>query len=274
MSNIHISIGSKSEILKLPTWKELRDFVPMDIFLTMSPFVIKTWAASHLLKKYKPTPAQVAQVSQVIDFDMSDLSDFDLSNDHTFRLNGREYHICRQQMENSTMREFIISDDFLSKYVEAINHQKPAEDHLYHLMGAMCRPQRLQKNPGDRRIPLLNIQHAKSLGAVFKRHARSLANKKDITLAAMICLYTALSTKNFIAKTYMPHLSGGENTGSRSIDFGWHTIVMDIAENGAFGTIEEVYNTNLHDIMVFCVKKALDAAAQVKNSIKPTNQRD
>lgn len=272
MSNIHITIGSKSEILKLPTWKELRDFVPMDIFLTMSPFVIKTWAASHLLRKYKATPAQVAQVSQVIDFDMSDLSDFDMSNDHTLKLNGIDYHLCRQHMENSTMREFIIADDFLSKYVEAINHQKPAEDHLYHLMGAICRPVSAKGNYGDRRVSLKNIHHAMTIGATFKRHARSVANKNSIKATAMICLYTALATKNFISKTYMPHLSGGENTGSRAIDFGWHTIVMDIAENGAFGKIEDVYNTNLHDIMVFCVKKALDHDAQVKNSIKPTTQ--
>jgi len=42
-------------------------------------------------------------------------------------------------------------------------------------------------------------------------------------------------------------------------NFGWWGIYLDVAESGVFGALEKVYQTSIHDICIFLVKKRADA---------------
>lgn len=252
---VNLHIGTKLENLQLPTFRELLSCVPLPVLAGLNGFNIQVAAATHILRRYHPSPEQVSELSKHIPVDLTDLSDLDWCVGVELSLFFRKYALCGKHMENSTIREFIIADDFLTAYVNALEAGKDATTELYQIMGAICRPI-VAKASADNREKLLSKEEAIHRGAFFQRHARSYFGP-DLRRVAVICLYTILSTKNFINRTYMPLLSSGEGE-SNPINFGWHTVVMDIAENGAFGTISEVYDKGLHDIMVFCVKKSID----------------
>ncbi len=246
--------------MQLPAFRELLSVIPESVLAGLNGFAISVAAASHVLRRYHPSPSDVSEVSKHIDIDLTDLSDLDwcVGVETTFLF--RRYALCGKHMENASIREFIIADDFLTAYVKALKSGQDATTHLYRIMGAMCRPM-VSRVQSDARVPLLSKEEAIHRGATFERHAHSWSGRR-LRRIAVICLYTILGTKNFIARNYMPHLSGEGDPDP--INFGWHTVVMDIAENGAFGTISDVYNKGLHDIMIFCVKKAIDHRKTVK----------
>jgi len=270
-------IADKSDSLQIPTnWKELRAIgmshsrlTPS--LLTLSPFHIQIAIAQYLLRKYTYHAGHVTEVMSHLGFceltNMASLRDFDWSDDLTLWVWGR-YAMVRPHMDNATMREFIMADDYLTKYVAALEAHKAddAETNLYKLLATVCRPVNADAATSiklnDRRVPLTGRDQVERIAAVLRRDAKSLTGGK-IRYAAAVAVMTVLATKNFIAQNYMPHLTADEDGGGngRSVNFGWHTVVMDIAENGAFGDMDVVYDSQLHDVMVFCVKKANDAAA-------------
>lgn len=258
-STIHIQLGSKSEYMQLPSFAELHAYVHPDVMCSLDVFRIAVAATEKILIKYKPSGQQIADVSAHMNVDLTDLSDLDWTRDHTLTVHLQRYALCGQHMINSTIREFIIADDFLTKYLDALEAGRDGSEYLYAIMGAMCRPA-LSGDLTDPRIKLSSKEQAMHYGSIFKSAARALLYRQKIKRTAMICLYTLIATKNFISKNYMPFLSGeGE---APAVSFGWHTIVMDIAENGAFGNISQVYDKSLHDIMIFCVKKIVDHKKQ------------
>lgn len=254
MSHIHIKIQDLSITKELPTILALFGFLRSEILLTLSPFIISVAAAQKVLKKHYPSAEQINEVSKHIDTSIEAVKGINWSLDRSLFL-FRKFALPKPEMENATIREFIIADYYLDKYVKAMEGQDPKVLHyLFCLMGSMCRPVS-NHSLTDPRTPITSRQQAEAYAAIFERHSSSVLYARRIIDIATICLYTAISTKNFIANNYMPHLNT-ESGGGGGISFGWDTIVMDVAENGAFGNIKDCYDTGLHDIMIFCVKKA------------------
>lgn len=247
--------------MQLPNMAELHRFVHPDVMCSLDVFRIAVAAAERLLYKYRPNAQQIAEVAAHVDVNMTDLSDLDWTKDHSINIYLKRYEVCGQHMINSSIREFIIADDLLTKYLDALEAGRNGSEYLYGIMGAMCRPAS-SKNLTDQRIALVSKEQAMHYGSIYRRASSSRWYRNRIKRTAMICLYTLIATKNFISKNYMPFMSGeGE---APAVNFGWHTIVMDIAENGAFGNISQVYDKALHDIMIFCVKKSIDYKKQSK----------
>jgi hypothetical protein len=260
--SVLVSYGSKSENVKLPTVGELFPFLRSEVLLSLNSFVISAHAAAKILRPYKPAAYHINELSKQIEFSIPDIKNINWIEGQSLTINFKKYGLCKPEMENATIREFIITDYFLNLYVKSLEAGDTAGSlkHLYGLMGAMCRPMDYQSIT-DPRTRIKSRQQAQVYGAIFERYSHAMYYRRRIIDIATICLYTAISTKNFINTNYMPHLGGGDGPATGP-SFGWDTIVMDVAENGAFGKISEVYDTGLHDIMIFCVKKSMDFAKQ------------
>lgn len=266
------------ESLPLPQcWKDLQALIHdktvlTDAFLSLTPFRISTAVASAVFRAYgsKVTAQHVSEVAAHLDFcNLVSMKDFDWCNDvKPIRIWTHRYVMCREMLDSSTIREFIIADEYLSAYVAAMEKgdKKESQKQLFLLLATVMRPanadHRETERINDKRVPLHGRTQVEHHAAILRRYSTSVLLKKKIYYAASIAAMTVLATKIFIHENYMPHLSGDDEGGSGGLNFGWNTIVMDLAENGAFGDIEQVYNSQLHDIMIFCIKKAQDAAAQ------------
>jgi len=256
--------NKKTEIQLPSAWKELYPYLQRSSFcralLTLNDFVIKVDIAEKLLSAFRHNTAHTAWVVPHIQVSLSKTADLDWSSHHHLNIWGMRYDMPRMMMENSTILEFIAADKSLEKYVTAISSGDVvnAEKYMYRIMGILCRPA-TGSNPNDRRVPFKSMEQADIYGRIFQRYADTWVHGRQILRTAAICVITVLSTKNFIADNYIPHLTGG-NGAARGIDFGWDSVVMDIAENGAMGDMDTVYNTNVHQVMLFCIKKTQDAA--------------
>ena len=279
MLTAQVAYNNKSHSLQIPqSWTDLQAIladktVLTQSFLSLTPFIIRTHVATAILRAYGRyvEPQHVSEVAAHLDFcDLTSLRDFDWSRDISFRIWTHRYIMCREMLDSSTIREFIIADEYLTAYVAALEKGDAIESQkqLFYLLATVMRPAnadpRVTERINDQRVPLHGRTQIEHHAAILRRYSKSLLYKRAIYYAASVAVMTVLATKNFIHANYMPHLSGdgGEGSGSGGVNFGWNTIVMDIAENGAFGDIETVYNSQLHDVMIFCVKKAQDAAAQ------------
>jgi hypothetical protein len=274
-----VAYNNKSHSLQIPqSWTDLQAILSdktilTQAFLSLTPFIIRTHVASAILKSYSRhvEPQHVSEVAAHLDFcDLKSLRDFDWSRDISFRIWTHKYIMCREMLDSSTIREFIIADEYLTAYVGALESGDVSESQkqLFLLLATVMRPAnddpRVTERINDGRVPLHGRTQIEHHAAILRRYSKSLLYKKSILYAASVAVMTVLATKNFIHANYMPHLNaeGGEGGAPSGVNFGWNTIVMDIAENGAFGDIETVYNSHLHDVMIFCVKKAQDAATQ------------
>jgi hypothetical protein len=62
--------------------------------------------------------------------------------------------------------------------------------------------------------------------------------------------------------------SGSGNTYDDGL--GWTSTFMTTAESGVFGNLESVYLSNIHDVMIFLVKKSKEAAHENNQSNSST----
>lgn len=279
MLTAQVAYHNKTKGLQIPqSWSDLQALlydktVLTDAFLSLTPFSIKTAVASAILQAYgsRVTAQHVSEVAAHLDFcSLTTMKDFNWCNDvKPIRICTHRYVMCREMLDSSTIREFIIADEYLTAYVAAMEQgdKKESQKQLFLLLACVMRPSNAdhkdtQRN-NDERVPLHGRTQVEHHAAILRRYSQSLLYKKAIYYAASIAAMTVLATKIFIHENYMPHLTGDDGEGGDGgLNFGWNTIVMDLAENGAFGDIEQVYNSQLHDIMIFCIKKAQDAAAQ------------
>lgn len=161
-----------------------------------------------------------------------------------FRFFNRKYTFVKPTMEDASIREFIFADEYLQAYING------DPDAIYYLTALLCR---IDTSSRIRKRSQLDAD-----AAFFRRYTGSLLFGSKITTVMANAMLLILQTKQHIKATYYPILGGSSEHQPNDIDFGFHTIVMDIAENGAYGDIEQVYDTGLHDIFVFLIKKKQD----------------
>jgi hypothetical protein len=228
-------------------------------FLSLDAEMIRIALAEYFLDKYWPNVSEgriqaISDIAKVFGFiNFENFQGFDWQYDlHLYK----RYPMCKPMMNNSTLRELIIADGFLEKYVSG------DMDAIWPLMGTIFRPespdQTYRLSQSDDREALLSQDHAVLLGHRFKSHSMVLYSGDKIYKAAVISLLTVLATKHFFAKNYIPLLNSDEKTEKKGINFGWHELAFDISESGNFGTIDQVYTRNVHQIMLYCIKKKQD----------------
>lgn len=270
-------VGSQTKTVQLPTsWMELYPFMSAPLYkalLSLDNEMIRIIIAEHFVKHHAPRAdrssrieaiSQIAQVFSYIDF--QSFHGFEWQYD--LQIGLIKYPMSKAMMHNSTLRELVIADSFLDKYVQGDTEA------IWPLMGAIYRPSTCDLTYkvqfSDGRIPLLSQDHAINIGKIYKRHATTYFYQNRIIKAAAIALLTVLATKHFFAKNYIPHLnSDDDKPEKKGINFGWHELAFDISEAGNFGTIDQVYNRNIHQIMLYCIKKKQDQEASKSKSNNP-----
>jgi hypothetical protein len=228
--------------------------------LTLDADMIRVLLAEYFVNTHMPDATKgrlqaIAEVTKVFDFiNFESFQGFEWQ--YQLTLHTKKYPMCKPMMHNSTLRELVIADGYLDKYVQG------DLDAIWPLTGAIFRPESGDARDvlarSDRREPLLSQDHAVLLGIRFKSHAESLWHRDGLIKAAAIALLTVLATKHFFAKNYIPLLASDSPSEKNGINFGWHELAFDLSETGNFGTIDEVYNRNIHQIMLYCIKKKQD----------------
>lgn len=172
---------------------------------------------------------------------------------------GVRYAFTKPKGANVTAVEFALCDDYYSQFM--------AGDPLALLRLMAClwreedqdRPAMLRR--GDARVLLYSKEEVES--RVEALHGVGQG-------AALQGLLWFIGMKQLVHKMYGnwifqaaeqeeeedPIAKKPESTGP---NFGWWGIFLDVAESGVFGTLEKVYQTPIHDICIFLVKKRADA---------------
>lgn len=263
---ITATLANKEKKIQLPdTWDELYPFLYKSrslrhqvciAIIAMHEELIKTYVALHFIRKTgwirHLTQHYVQHIVTNMDIRFDNLIPMHISSGFSFFTT--RYHMIKPNMENASIREFIFADEYLQAYISG------DPDAIYYLTALLCR-----------RDPLTRIRQRHELDQdvrLLKRYVSSILFGRAILAVMATSLLLVLHTKQYIKATYFSILGSGSSSPTK-IDFGFHNIVMDIAENGAYGDIEQVYDTALHDIFVFLIKKKQDFDQTQINSSTP-----
>lgn len=246
---------TKSKTVQLPaTWDELYPFISKSrdlrnkisaSILSLNESMIRLCVAVHFVKQTgwmrHVQGHYIDHIVRNLDIRFDNLIPVHLVPGFSFF--ARRYTMVAPNMEDASIREFIFADEYLQKYISGDTSA------IFHLTALLCRQ--------DTKSRIRQRQELDQEAAFIQRYAGSILFGNQIGAAMASALMLILHTKQYLKSVYFPIL-GGEQPASNKIDFGFHNIVMDIAENGAFGDIEKVYDTPLHDLFVYLIKKKQD----------------
>lgn len=170
----------------------------------------------------------------------------------SIRIFGRLHNMAAPKLENATANEFVLADDYYQKFMES--HQVK---YLNLLCATLCRPSLTGSKAielEDNRIPIVSRLQIERSAWKWK----FIRMWKKFTIIAYFS-----ACKLYIHNTYGPYLfsGSGESEGqakSTGINFGWLGAFMTIAENGIFGSYEEVMRTRFHTLAYYMLKKNQD----------------
>ena len=181
---------------------------------------------------------------------------------------GRQYLFARERGVNVSGIEFALCDDL---YNEFLGGNLEA---LYTLSACMWR----ERDPdaaaalrrGDERVPLYSKEEAE---------ARARALRKAPPEMHMQALMWFAGLKLYVHRIYGAWLfeeqeaDGDEADApepqSGGPDFGWWGQFLQVAEAGVFGNLQQVYQTTIHDICIYLVKKHAEHRAAMARMPQP-----
>jgi hypothetical protein len=109
---------------------------------------------------------------------------------------------------------------------------------------------------GDERVPFYHQSEAEARGEY-----------PDAVVAAAMYYFSGL--KAWVSNVYGPYIfdqpdldENGEPLADENAsgpDFGWWGVLQGVAEAGVFGTLEQVYQTSIHAVCIFLVRKKEEA---------------
>lgn len=169
---------------------------------------------------------------------------------------------CKDMGQNITLREFIYLDEYLDKYAQ--------EDGMaiYELLATLCRPVDKDILEGwcrdDVRIPLRSRDEVAVRAKVIAEYDKCYYMHADIQMCLAAALLMTIKIKQVANDLFIRHLRSGasnddENNAGGGINFGWHTVAQDVAESGAFGTLDQVYDSPFYDLGMYLLKKKSEA---------------
>jgi hypothetical protein len=179
-----------------------------------------------------------------------------------FTHNDVQYAFPNAKGANVSCIEFALCDDYYKEFSEG------NADALLRVSACLWREEddneREALRRGDARVPLYSKEEVEA------RVKRLEGVAHEVHIQALLWW---VGMKMLVSKMYGNWLfeqddeddedepayakaSAGEGKGP---NFGWWGIFLDVAESGTFGPLDKVYQTSIHDICIFLVKKRAEA---------------
>lgn len=194
----------------------------------------------------------------------------------TFVHKGVTYHFPAPKGQNVCCLEYALADDTYTKFVDG------AADNLPQLVATIIRESDTDKagalKRNDKRVALYSKSEAE------ERSHRQRKLPPEYTVQAL--LYFG-GLKAYIHRVYGSWLfeaseddegdedAPKESKASRGPDFGWWGMFQQVAEAGVFGNLQQVYQTSIHDVCIFLVRKRIEAdSVNANSSPKPTQEEE
>lgn len=206
----------------------------------------------------------------------------------SFRHQRITYHLPAEKGKNLCCLEYPLADDYYLKFFNTADARA-----LLCLVAVLCR----EENPdasarlssGDPRVPLLSRAEAEA-------RADRLEGLEPYLQYAVLMYFAGL--KEFIYKTYKSWIFEEEEdidedeedeeddedpdldedaeeppaaSAPSSPDFGWWGTYQEAAEAGLFGTLDQVYQTNFHNVAMWLVRQRIKAEAMRRQA--PTQKQ-
>lgn len=187
---------------------------------------------------------------------------------------GMDYVFPRAKGVNVTCMEFALCDDlyrdFIEGNAEAVNVLSACvwRERDYDLVATLRR--------GDERTPLYSREEAEARAARMAKAPPEMAAQALLWFAGLKAYVHRLYGTWLFEEDDDPD-ADDESTNSQSNqspNFGWWGVFQAVAESGVFGTIEQVYQTALHDLCVHLVRKRVEASAMGAPAAAPKQDSD
>lgn len=186
-----------------------------------------------------------------------------------FEHNGGVYVFPSSKGANVTGVEFALCDDLYKQFADGDLDALPV------LSAAIWRQEdwdgKAALRRGDARVPLVSKEEA-------EERARWLQKAPPEMHAQALLWFAGL--KLYIHRVYGKWIFEEQEeddeaetqqpaTNNQSPNFGWWGVFLEVAEAGVFGSLDKVYQTSIHDICIYLVKKRVDAEATRSNYTAP-----
>lgn len=221
------------------------------------------------------TPMDFAALSEQLGWTHAEAQCEQVAIPH-FTHKGQVYVFPKPKGPNVSGVEFALCDDLYKQFSDGDT------DALLTLSAAIWRERDTDAaaalRRGDERVPLVSKEEAEA------RAARMAKAPAEMHLQALLWF---AGLKLYVHRVYGKWLFEEDEddddtddqqkaTNNQSPNFGWWGIFLDVAEAGVFGRVEQVYQTSIHDICIYLVKKRADANAMgaAMTPPKPEGEED
>lgn len=182
-------------------------------------------------------------------------------------LNRERLYLPKQRFNDVDGMEYALVDD---AYTEIINEQDVQAQLL--MIAYILRPgengkRKKLEGPGEikdwihlvERLPLSIISYLTSLISL---------NRQDIYDSYGEWLFNAPASGSDDEED-----EDIDDVESDPLDYRWHTLFMDIAQDGIFGTLDQVYRTSIHTICIYQSRK-IQRARDIEQELIHQNLRN
>ena len=169
----------------------------------------------------------------------------------TFYHKGRRWSLPKHSLLDVTSDEWKYADLFLQEMMDI----ESREEGLIGLIATICRPLR----------PFWKIRSRFFDGYPRQRFNEEILERRqkifeDVDPWVRIVVQDyILRCSEMIRKRYSPVFEGEASGGA---DFGYTGLQLSVADAGVFGKMREVGETNIHDLLLYAMKKEMDSRAQ------------
>lgn len=163
---------------------------------------------------------------------------------------GGRLHLPSDHFANVTCLEYVLLDEKYEEYLQA-----PSEDIAAELIAIILRPPGHTADPAaDARTPLLSKEQKDA----WVSQVRSLPLS-----ARAYMMYLISANRQYVFDTYGHWLfkepagaaSGDDSSPASGLNMGWWGTYLDVAEDGIFGTYEQVLHSAFHDVCAHMIRK-------------------
>jgi len=211
--------------------------------------MLLSWLDLPNIVKQSLDPAHIYQMIELMDqIEIDNLPPASIIPDH------EGYRALEAQLSNCTNLEYALADEFYNEFFNQANTENTLntdtlQTSLHKLTAVIYAPV-TEGNRKAHQTRAAVLDHAK-ITAQWPQHIH------------ISTLYFFSQAKKMIHNTYGRWLFQPQeeepdpsDTKPKQTDpFGWWGIYMDIAETGTFGTFNDVLQANLHNTLIYLVKK-------------------
>lgn len=163
---------------------------------------------------------------------------------------GKTYYLPAAHGLNLSAIEYPIADEAFTTYLK-----NNSDEHLRLLCAVLCREAEQDaasaERRGDRRVPLLSRPQAEA-------RAARMSNLPHDVMGGVLLYFAGV--KAFVSQSYGKVLFEQPDEDepaqpSTTPSLGWWSIYFNLAADGPFGNLEQVYQTDFHDVCIYLVDR-------------------